>query len=83
MLPDARGTQGPRKSAIMPGEQSVRVLLEIRHTGKTVSGQVAVEGSSPSDFFGWLELIDRLERASAGADQAPPEEPEDEGRLSR
>ncbi len=59
----------------------VRVLLEIRHTGKTVSGQVAVEGSSPSDFFGWLELIDRLERASEGA--APLAEPEDEGRLTR
>lgn len=48
----------------MAGEQSVRVLVEIRHTGQTISGQVAVEGASPSDFFGWLELIDRLERAA-------------------
>jgi hypothetical protein len=67
----------------MPGEQSVRVLLEIRHTGKTVSGQVAVEGSSPSDFFGWLELIDRLERASEGAGQAPLVEPKDEAQTSQ
>ena len=64
----------------MPGEQSVRVLLDIRHTGKTVSGQVAVEGSSPSDFFGWLELIDRLERASEWAGRAPLAEPDDERR---
>jgi hypothetical protein len=40
-------------------------LVELRHTGKTVSGQVAVEESPPSDFFGWQELIDRLEHAAA------------------
>jgi hypothetical protein len=62
----------------MPGEQSVRVLVEIRHTGQTISGQVAVEGASPNDFFGWLELIDRLERAaetgaSHGRDTAQPQ----------
>jgi hypothetical protein len=27
----------------MPGERLVRVLVEIRHTGQTISGQVAVE----------------------------------------
>jgi hypothetical protein len=57
----------------MPGEQSVRVMLEIQHTGNTVSGRVAVEGSSPTDFFGWLELIDRLERASESGGQAQPQ----------
>lgn len=69
----------------------MRVLLEIRHTGNTVSGQVAVEGSSPREFFGWLELIDRLERASEGAPEGASEgasrtplaEPNDEGRLSQ
>lgn len=61
----------------MPGEQSVRVLVEIRRTGQTISGQVAVDGASPSDFFGWLELIDRLERAAkrGTALAQPGEEP--------
>lgn len=48
----------------MEGEELVRVQVELRHTGKTVSGQVAVEGAAPSGFFGWLELIDRLEQAA-------------------
>ncbi|HTU84858.1 MAG TPA: hypothetical protein VMF57_04745 [Solirubrobacteraceae bacterium] len=56
----------------MQGEQPVRVLVEIRHTGKTISGQVAVEGASPSDFFGWLELIDRLEHAAEGSGRGLP-----------
>jgi hypothetical protein len=67
----------------MPGEQSVRVLLEIRHTGKTVSGHVTITNCSPSDFFGWLELIDRLERASDGAGRASLAEPGDERRPAQ
>jgi hypothetical protein len=65
----------------MPGGQSVRVLVEIRHTGQTISGQVAVEGASPIDFFGWLELINRLEHAAErGASLGQPRE---EPRQSR
>jgi hypothetical protein len=50
----------------MESEPPVRVLVEIQPAGKTVSGQVAVEGACATGFFGWLELIDRLERAAAG-----------------
>ena len=61
----------------------VQVVVELERTGSTISGHVAVAGAPPTEFFGWLELIDRLERASVGAGQAPLAEPEDEGRLSR
>jgi hypothetical protein len=40
------------------------VLIEIRRTGDTIAGQIGVEGAPATDFFGWLELIDRLERAA-------------------
>jgi hypothetical protein len=62
----------------MEGEQPVRVLLEIKHTGNTISGQVAVEGTSPTGFFGWLELIDRLEHAAEGGDGRSRAEPQSE-----
>ena len=41
----------------------VRVLLEIECEQATVSGRLAVEGAHESEFFGWLELIDQLQRA--------------------
>jgi hypothetical protein len=62
----------------MESEPPVRVLVEIHKTGKTVTGQVAVEGASASDFFGWLELIDRLERAAGGGLPGSLLEPRDE-----
>jgi hypothetical protein len=47
----------------MSFEPPVQVLVEIRHTDQTVGGEISVEGAPAMDFFGWLELIDRLERA--------------------
>jgi hypothetical protein len=47
----------------MSFERPVQVLVEIRHTEHTVGGAIRVEGGPAMDFFGWLELIDRLERA--------------------
>jgi hypothetical protein len=44
--------------------EPVRVVLEIQRTRRTISGQVAVDGAQASGFYGWLELIDELERAS-------------------
>jgi hypothetical protein len=43
----------------------VQVMVEIKPTGGTVRGRISVDGAPPSGFFGWLELIDRLERAAA------------------
>ena len=45
-------------------QEPVRVVLEIRRTRPTVSGQLAVDGAPASGFYGWLELIDELERAA-------------------
>jgi hypothetical protein len=40
--------------------------MAIERTAGTISGQLAIGAEEPVGFFGWLELIDRLERA-AGA----------------
>jgi hypothetical protein len=43
----------------------VRVTLDIEPAGKTIRGELAVEDGPASAFFGWLELIARLERETA------------------
>ncbi len=48
----------------MVAQHPVRLSIELARAGDTVRGQIAVEGSSPEEFFGWLELIDRITRAS-------------------
>jgi hypothetical protein len=42
----------------------VQVVVELERTGSTITGHVTVAGAPPTEFFGWLELIDRLERAA-------------------
>jgi hypothetical protein len=41
----------------------VEVVVQIGHSDGTVSGQVTAPGAPAAEFFGWLELMDRLERA--------------------
>lgn len=41
---------------------SVRIVIELDRSASTVSGRLAVEEEPPKSFFGWLELIDSLER---------------------
>lgn len=48
----------------MSAQEPVRVVLEIQRAPQTISGQVTVEGAPASDFYGWLELIDELQRVS-------------------
>jgi hypothetical protein len=45
-------------------QEPVRVVLEIRRTRRTISRELAVDGAPARGFYGWLELIDDLERAS-------------------
>jgi hypothetical protein len=45
--------------------ERVRVVVELQVVADTIRGQIAVENAPAVDFFGWLELINRLERASA------------------
>ncbi len=37
--------------------------MQIGHSDGTVTGQVTAPGAPGAEFFGWLELMDRLERA--------------------
>lgn len=39
-------------------------MLELEHDERTISGRIVVNDHPGRDFYGWLELIDRLERAT-------------------
>jgi hypothetical protein len=47
----------------MSASKRVRVAVELERSGTTIRGQLMVEDAAEVEFFGWLELIDRLERA--------------------
>lgn len=49
---------------VMSDGPRMRVIVDIERGARTVSGQITVCDGGPSDFFGWLELIDGLERAA-------------------
>lgn len=56
-----------------------RVIVDIEPGGSTVCGQITVCDSGPHEFFGWLELIDGIERATrrgGAGDPVPGEDPE-------
>jgi hypothetical protein len=66
----------------MQPHESVRVTIEFQPTIETISGSVGPEGAAASPFYGWLELIDRLERlvtvprsASPSASPSPSPSP--------
>jgi hypothetical protein len=41
----------------------VRIAVELERSGTTIRGRLAVENTAEVEFFGWLELIDGLQRA--------------------
>jgi hypothetical protein len=47
----------------------VRLRLEIERGDETISGQVSVEDGAPTEFYGWLQLIGHIERATDADDQ--------------
>jgi hypothetical protein len=62
----------------MSSGSRMRVIVDIERGATTVNGQITVDGADPSDFFGWLELIDGLERAAghrSAGDPVPGEHP--------
>ena len=69
------GVRGPptREAQGVAASQPVRVMVEIDNGAETISGLIAVEGAPAGTFYGWLELIDRLERATSprGAETDP------------
>jgi hypothetical protein len=62
--------------AAMSPDSSVKVVIELERCAETISGEITVAGRGPTAFYGWLELIDRLERAvedlASGAGIDPP-----------
>lgn len=38
-------------------------MVGLEQTDETVKGHITVAGAATTEFFGWLELIDRLDRA--------------------
>ena len=48
----------------MNTREPVRVVLELEHDERTISGRIAVNDDPERDFYGWLELIHKLERAT-------------------
>ncbi|MBV9818051.1 MAG: hypothetical protein JOZ07_06835 [Solirubrobacterales bacterium] len=41
----------------------VRAQLELSPAEDTIRGRLAIEGAQSSDFYGWIELINVLNRA--------------------
>jgi hypothetical protein len=54
--------------------QVIRVALEIDDHNLTISGRLVLEGAPMVVFYGWLELIDQLERAWRHDAAAAPQE---------
>lgn len=67
------------RSATLPRmdtKPGVTVVVELKRTSATISGQTSIDGAAATEFFGWLELIDRLERAAGSRlDGSPPISP--------
>jgi hypothetical protein len=47
----------------MSPRQPLQVVVDLEQTDETVKGRITVAGAASTEFFGWLELIDRLDRA--------------------
>jgi hypothetical protein len=54
----------------------MRVIVDIERSATTVTGQITAGDVTPVDFFGWLELIDRLARAADTPQRRPPALPD-------
>jgi hypothetical protein len=60
-----RGSPPTEMLAAVSVQQPVRVLVEVQPTGGTILGRVPVGDSALTRFYGWLELIDEIDRATA------------------
>ena len=47
----------------MSHSEPLQVVVDLEQTAETVKGQITIAGAATTEFFGWLELIDRLDRA--------------------
>lgn len=53
---------------------AVEVVLSIERSGDTICGRVAIDGGPARSFFGWLELIGRLQRETPTAGETENED---------
>jgi hypothetical protein len=47
----------------MSPSEPLHVVVDLEQTDETVKGHITFAGAATTEFFGWLELIDRLDRA--------------------
>jgi len=47
----------------MSPTEPLQVVVDLEQIDETVKGHITVAGAATTEFFGWLELIDRLDRA--------------------
>jgi len=76
-----RGSPTCEAHAVAASEP-VRVMVEIDSEAETISGLLTVEGAPAATFYGWLELIDRLERATSPTGAEPDPAPGSPGEGS-
>jgi hypothetical protein len=53
----------PGTLVAMSTSKPLQVVVDLEQTDETVKGHITVAGAPTTAFFGWLELIDRLDRA--------------------
>jgi hypothetical protein len=66
-----RGVGREREARAVSTAERIRAVIEIERGERTISGQLAINDAPARAFFGWLELIDLLERATTGSAAAP------------
>ena len=66
-----RGGGRERNARPVSTAERIRAVIEIERGERTISGQLAINDAPAKGFFGWLELIDLLERATSPS-AAPP-----------
>jgi hypothetical protein len=61
----------------------VCAVIEIERDKSTIKGQIAIDDAPAKGFFGWLELIATLERATTDPPRGPAvSSPAEDGRKS-
>ena len=62
VVPDANAPAGG-KYACVDSSGHVHLVLDVRSAAGTIAGSVSIADASACGFYGWLELIDLIDRA--------------------
>ena len=66
-----RGGGRERNARPVSTAERIRAVIDIERGESTIRGRLAINDAPARGFFGWLELIDLLERATSPS-AAPP-----------